>query len=73
MPRTSTGRPEKSPALATHVTDIVRMQVAAGIDVVNDGGFQSTAGNTEIPMTIAWAKLQALGEGARLASKRLWP
>ena len=37
----------------------------------NDCGFQSTAGNTEIPITVAWAKLQALGEGARLASKRL--
>ncbi len=40
--------------------------------VGNDCGFQSTAGNTEIPMSIAWAKLQALGAGARLASKRLW-
>jgi 5-methyltetrahydropteroyltriglutamate--homocysteine methyltransferase len=38
----------------------------------NDCGFQSTAGNTEIPITVAWAKLQALGEGARLASQRLW-
>jgi 5-methyltetrahydropteroyltriglutamate--homocysteine methyltransferase len=45
-----------------------------GIDNVifgNDCGFQSTAGNTEIPMTVAWAKLQALGEGARIASERL--
>ena len=40
--------------------------------VGNDCGFQSTAGNTEIPMSIAWAKLQALGEGARIASRRLW-
>jgi 5-methyltetrahydropteroyltriglutamate--homocysteine methyltransferase len=40
--------------------------------VGNDCGFQSTAGNTEIPISIAWAKLQALGEGARLASRRLW-
>lgn len=38
----------------------------------NDCGFQSTAGNTEIPVTVAWAKLQALGDGARIASKRLW-
>ncbi len=38
----------------------------------NDCGFQSTAGNTEIPITVAWAKLEALGEGARLASRRLW-
>jgi 5-methyltetrahydropteroyltriglutamate--homocysteine methyltransferase len=39
----------------------------------NDCGFQSTAGNTEIPITVAWAKLRALGEGARIASQRLWP
>jgi 5-methyltetrahydropteroyltriglutamate--homocysteine methyltransferase len=40
--------------------------------VGNDCGFQSTAGNTEIPITVAWAKLQALGDGARIASERLW-
>ena len=40
--------------------------------VGNDCGFASTAGNTEIPMSVAWAKLKALGEGARIASKRLW-
>ena len=38
----------------------------------NDCGFQSTAGNSEIPITVAWGKLQALGEGSRIASKRLW-
>jgi 5-methyltetrahydropteroyltriglutamate--homocysteine methyltransferase len=38
----------------------------------NDCGFQSTAGNTEIPTTVAWAKLKTLGEGARMASARLW-
>jgi 5-methyltetrahydropteroyltriglutamate--homocysteine methyltransferase len=37
----------------------------------NDCGFQSTAGNSEIPVTVAWAKLQALGEGSRIASNRL--
>jgi methionine synthase II (cobalamin-independent) len=36
----------------------------------NDCGFQSTAGNSEIPITVAWAKLRALGEGAQLASRR---
>jgi 5-methyltetrahydropteroyltriglutamate--homocysteine methyltransferase len=36
----------------------------------NDCGFQSTAGNSEIPVTVAWAKLQALGEGSRIASQR---
>ncbi|HEV7665880.1 MAG TPA: methionine synthase, partial [Chloroflexota bacterium] len=40
--------------------------------VGNDCGFASTAGNAEIPPTVAWAKLRALGEGARLASERLY-
>jgi len=54
---------------------IERWANAAGRENVifgNDCGFQSTAGNTEIPITIAWAKLRALGEGARIATKRLW-
>ena len=54
---------------------IERWARAAGrenILVGNDCGFQSTAGNTEIPVSVAWAKLAALGEGARLASARLW-
>ena len=32
--------------------------------VGNDCGFASTAGNAEIPPTVAWAKLHALGDGA---------
>ena len=38
----------------------------------NDCGFSSTAGNAEIPQTVAWAKLKALGDGAKLATNRLW-
>jgi 5-methyltetrahydropteroyltriglutamate--homocysteine methyltransferase len=52
-----------------------RWASAAGRENVmfgNDCGFQSTAGNEEIPVSIAWAKLQALGEGAKIATKRLW-
>jgi 5-methyltetrahydropteroyltriglutamate--homocysteine methyltransferase len=54
---------------------MARWANAAGRENVifgNDCGFQSTAGNSEIPITVAWAKLQALGQGARIASKRLW-
>ena len=52
---------------------IERWAKAAGRENVifgNDCGFQSTAGNSEIPVTVAWAKLRALGEGAQLASRR---
>jgi 5-methyltetrahydropteroyltriglutamate--homocysteine methyltransferase len=55
---------------------IERWARAAGRENVlvgNDCGFQSTAGNREIPVSVAWAKLAALGEGARIASRRLWP
>jgi 5-methyltetrahydropteroyltriglutamate--homocysteine methyltransferase len=38
----------------------------------NDCGFASTAGNAEIPPTVAWAKLEALAQGARIATQRLW-
>jgi 5-methyltetrahydropteroyltriglutamate--homocysteine methyltransferase len=54
---------------------IERWARAAGRENVmfgNDCGFASTAGNTEIPESVAWAKLKALGEGARIASGRLW-
>jgi len=54
---------------------IERWARAAGRENVmfgNDCGFASTAGNTEIPEAVAWAKLKALGDGARIASLRLW-
>ena len=45
-----------------------RETVIAGADC----GFATFAGSTEIPPTVAWAKLRSLTEGARLASQRLW-
>src|SRR5262245_40012172 len=45
-----------------------REHVIAGVDC----GFATFAGSTEIHPTIAWAKLKALVEGARLASRQLW-
>ena len=37
-----------------------------------DCGFATFAGSDEIHPTIVWAKLEALTQGARLASKELW-
>jgi methionine synthase II (cobalamin-independent) len=37
-----------------------------------DCGFATFAGAPTVVPTIAWAKLDALAEGARLASKKLW-
>jgi len=45
-----------------------RENVIAG----SDCGFSTFTGSIEIHPTIVWAKLQALAEGARIASRRLW-
>ena len=55
------------PGIVTHSNVMIEHP-----EVGNDCGFQSTAGNTEIPMSVAWAKLEALGRGAAIASGRLW-
>jgi len=39
----------------------------------NDCGFATSAAGDEVNTEVAWAKLEALVEGARIASARLWP
>jgi 5-methyltetrahydropteroyltriglutamate--homocysteine methyltransferase len=54
---------------------IVRFADIAGRENViagSDCGFATFAGSKEVHPTIVWAKLEALGEGARLATKQLW-
>jgi 5-methyltetrahydropteroyltriglutamate--homocysteine methyltransferase len=45
-----------------------RENVIAGVDC----GFASTARSVDMPTSVVWAKLDALAEGARIASERLW-
>lgn len=56
---------------------LVRFAQRVGRDNViagTDCGFSSQACyRTEVHPTVVWAKFQALGEGARIASRRLWP
>jgi 5-methyltetrahydropteroyltriglutamate--homocysteine methyltransferase len=54
--------------IARFVGAVGRENVIAGADC----GFATFAGSTEIHPSIAWAKLDALVEGARLASTRLF-
>ncbi|HEX6512559.1 MAG TPA: cobalamin-independent methionine synthase II family protein [Chloroflexota bacterium] len=55
--------------LVTYANLVGRENVMAG----SDCGFSSQATFTpEVHPTVVWAKFQALAEGARLASKRLW-
>jgi 5-methyltetrahydropteroyltriglutamate--homocysteine methyltransferase len=49
-------------------------QVAGRENVIagNDCGFATAAAGDEVHADVAWAKLQALVEGAEIASRRLW-
>jgi 5-methyltetrahydropteroyltriglutamate--homocysteine methyltransferase len=38
----------------------------------NDCGFATSAAGDEVHPDVAWAKLESLSEGARIATKRLW-
>lgn len=50
--------------------DVVgRERVIAGADC----GFASIAKNEDFPASVVWAKLESLAEGARIASRQLWP
>lgn len=46
-----------------------RERVIAGADC----GFGTFAGSSHIPASVAWAKLQSIVDGARIATERLWP
>ena len=74
------------PGVITHSSNIVehpeviaerigRFALAVGRDNVIAGadcGFASFASTCEVHPSVVWVKLQALAEGARLASKALW-
>jgi 5-methyltetrahydropteroyltriglutamate--homocysteine methyltransferase len=61
--------PELVAQRLTRFAEVVgRERVMAGTDC----GFATFAGMDTVDPQIAWAKLQALAEGARIASQRLW-
>ena len=45
-----------------------RARVMAGTDC----GFGTIVGDTQVSKDIVWAKLEAMRDGAAIASKRLW-
>ncbi len=44
----------------------------ANVLASNDCGFATSAAGDEVHRDVAWAKLEALAEGARIATSRLW-
>jgi len=63
---------EHPEAVADRIERWARVVGRENLMAGNDCGFASNAGNNEVPPTVAWAKMRSLGEGARLASSRLW-
>ena len=62
---------EHPEGVADHMERWMKVVGAGNVMFGNDCGFQSTAGNTEIPVSVAEAKLKSLGQGARIATQRL--
>jgi len=70
----------QSTVLVEH-PELVAQRIGRFADVVGrkrviasaDCGFASFAGSNEVHPSIVWAKFAALVDGARIASKRLWP
>jgi 5-methyltetrahydropteroyltriglutamate--homocysteine methyltransferase len=54
--------------LVRYASTVGREHIIAGIDC----GFGTFAGRVQVDANIVWLKLQALTEGARLASQELW-
>jgi 5-methyltetrahydropteroyltriglutamate--homocysteine methyltransferase len=54
--------------IVRYASVVGRERVIAGVDC----GFGTFAGRIQVDSKIVWLKLQALAEGARLASRELW-
>ncbi len=55
--------------MVRYASVVGRENVIGGVDC----GFSNVPTGEDVDPKIAWAKLKALGEGARLATRELWP
>ncbi len=63
---------EHPEGVAQRITRFARVVGRENVIAGTDCGFDTFAGSSAIAPGIAWAKLQSLVEGARLASRELW-
>ncbi len=63
---------EHPEVVAQRIEQYARLVGRENIMAGTDCGFGTSAGRTRVHPQIVWAKLEALAEGARLASRRLW-
>ena len=58
--------------VAERIVKFARVVGRENVIAGSDCGFATFAGSTEIHPSVVWAKLKALGDGARIATKQLW-
>jgi 5-methyltetrahydropteroyltriglutamate--homocysteine methyltransferase len=63
---------EHPEVVAQRIEQYARLVGRENVIAGTDCGFATSAGRDRVHPEVVWAKLQALAEGARIASKRLW-
>jgi 5-methyltetrahydropteroyltriglutamate--homocysteine methyltransferase len=58
--------------IAQRICNVARLVGRANVIAGTDCGFATIAGSSRVDSEIAWAKLNAMAEGAKLATKELW-
>jgi 5-methyltetrahydropteroyltriglutamate--homocysteine methyltransferase len=58
--------------VAQRIANVARVVGRENIIAGTDCGFGTIAGSSAVDSRIAWAKLTAMAEGARIASRQLW-
>jgi 5-methyltetrahydropteroyltriglutamate--homocysteine methyltransferase len=69
---TTTNFVEHPEVVAQRIEQYARLLGRENIIAGTDCGFGTAAGRDRVHPEVVWAKLQALAEGARIASGRLW-
>jgi 5-methyltetrahydropteroyltriglutamate--homocysteine methyltransferase len=69
---TLTNHIEHPELVAERLVRLARIVGREHVIAATDCGFGTFAGVSAVHPTIAWAKLETLAEGARLASRELW-
>ena len=68
----STNLVEHPELVAERIVKFAKVVGRENVIAGSDCGFATFAGSTEIHPSVVWAKLKALSDGARIATKQLW-
>ena len=59
--------------IANRISNYAKLVGRENVIAGSDCGYGTWVGQAAVDPDIVWAKLAALAEGARLASRRFWP